>query len=354
MKVLFITPYPIEGASSRYRIYQYLHLLELNNIKTKVRPFISSKLQNVIYKKNKLLISFYLFLSSMNRIFDILRCMSYDIVFIHREAFPFGPNLIENIFKLLGKKIILDFDDAIFLPYAKKSKFALKITQKDRIINLIKLADHVIVGNNYLYYFVKPINNNVSLLPTPIDTDKFTLKICTEDIITIGWVGSFSTSEYISEVEEAIKNLSKRYKLKFRIVGSGKNIKISSVNVENVEWSLKNEVIDFQKIDIGIYPLPNDLWARGKCGFKAIQYMSCGVPVVASSVGVNKEIITDGVNGFLVETQEDWIKKIELLINNKELRDRIGKEGRKIVEEKYSVSVNFPKLLKIIQNLGKI
>jgi len=353
MKVLFITPYPIEGASSRYRIYQYLHLLEINDIKTKVRPFISSKLQNVIYKKNKLLISFYLLLSSINRIIDVFRCFNYDIVFIHREAFPFGPNIIERIFKLIGKKIILDFDDAIFLPYAKKSRFALRITPKDRTISLIKLADHIIVGNNYLCDFVKPINNNVSLLPTPIDTDKFTLKISRENITTIGWVGSFSTSEYINEVEQAIKYLSSKYNIKFRIVGSGRNISIPGVNVENIEWSLKNEVIDFQKINIGIYPLPNDLWARGKCGFKAIQYMSCGVPVVASPIGVNKEIIKDGFNGFLAETQEDWIKKIELLINDKELRTRIGKEGRRTVEEKYSVSANFPKLLQILKSLSK-
>jgi len=352
MKILFITPYSTEGASNRYRIEQYLPYLKENGCEYRIRPFVSSEFYRIIYKRGKFFEKVYFFLKALiGRIWDIFLAAHCDIVFIHREACPFGPPLFEWLIYKSGKPIIFDFDDAIFLenfnPVNRFYNF-LKFPSKTK--GIIRMSSQVIVANRFLEEYARNFNPNVHILPTSIDTDKFNVKINRPSkALTIGWIGSFTTAPYLKIIFHAMQILSRRHNFVLKIVGAGKDIFIKDVKIENIAWQLDREVEDFQTIDIGIYPLEDSLWARGKAGFKAIQYMAVGVPVVASPIGMTRELIQDNVNGFLADSEEEWIVKISRLIEDTGLRQLVGLNGRKTIEAKYSVAINAHKYMEIIR-----
>ncbi len=356
MKVLFIVPYPSEGPSNRFRVEQYFQYLKNGGIYFSLRPFFSANLYKILYKKSflfKKILSFIFF--TLRRAYDIIDSRNYDVVFIHREAFPFG-SLFEYFFCLTGKKIIYDFDDAIFLPNVSDSNKlieALKDTTK--IEKIIKMSDRVIAGNNFLKDYALGFNKNVSVLPTPIDTDKYRplpgRRV--SSAIVVGWIGSTTTVKYLDILLDVFRLLLQKYNnVKFIVVG-GIWQRINSPMFMCKEWRLESEIEDLQSFDIGIMPLKDDDWSKGKCAFKIIEYMSVGIPVVASDVGMNSEIIRDGVNGFLAINSDEWIRKLSLLIDKTELRVAIGQAGRQTVEEKYSLKVNAPKFIDILKNIYK-
>jgi len=274
---------------------------------------------------------------------------SYDLVFIHREACPFGPPIFEWLIYKFNKPTIYDFDDAIFLQnYNLANRFYRFLKFPSKTKEIIKMASRVIVPNMFLREYAYKFNEHVYIIPTPIDTDRFKMAEKSSNKLVIGWVGSFTTAPYLKIVFNAMQQLSKKYDFVLKIFGAGEIISISGVKIENHDWHLKEEVEYFQSIDIGIYPLIDTLWARGKAGFKAIQYMAIGVPVVASSIGMVKDFIEDGVNGCLVKTEEEWVEKISKLIEDPNLRRKIGLAGRKTVEEKYSLKLNAFKFLEVI------
>ncbi len=356
MKVIFLVPYPKEGASNRYRIDQYLPYLKDCGIKYSVRSFWSSSAFKILYKKGHYFKKLYFFvLSTLSRVCDILHSIQYDIIFIHREAYPIGGAFFENILKIFKKPIIFDFDDSIFLPSTcKANKFIDRFKNPNKIAQIIKLSKYVLAGNSYLEGFALEFNRCVSVIPTPIDIEKYSIANKVKKInsnIVIGWIGSITTIDFIDELRGVFIELSKKYgNIVFKIVGGNFSINGLS-NVISKSWLLDEELDDLSSFDIGIMPMPDNLWTRGKCGFKAILYMSMAVPCVCSPVGINKEIITDGVNGFLPDTEEEWVRKLSLLINSHELRQKIGAAGRKTIEERYSVKVNAPKFLEILQKV---
>lgn len=357
MKILFIEPHPTEGPSSRYRVEQYVPYFESNGIKCIVRPFVSSKFYKIIYKKGFYLQKIAFFVqSSFRRLLDIFIATKSDIIFVHLEAFPFGPPLFEWIFKKIGKKIIYDLDDAIYIRNASPANRFLKyLKYPSKIKNILKIADHVITCNEYLAVYASKYNKNVTVIPTSVNTEKFTPKIKeAAGDITIGWIGSYSTGRYLEELRSVFYCLAKQYKFVLKIIGAGEvGIESQGINLIKLDWSLADEIQQFQSLDIGVYPLPDNEWTRGKTGFKTIQYMSVGIPCVVSNVGTNRCIVQDGVNGYLAKTEEDWVEKISKLIEDAELRKKIGLAGRRTVEEKFSLKVNALKNLEIIKNLSK-
>ena len=353
MKILFIEPYPIEGPSSRYRVEQYVPYFEDNGIECIVRPFVSSKFYNILYKKGlyfkKIL---FFFQSSLKRFFDIFTALSSDIIFIHLEVFPFGPPLFEWILFKAGKKIIYDLDDAIYMGITSPANRFLKCLKcPSKIKKIIRLSTHVITCNEYLSDYARRYNKNITIIHTSVDTEKFAPKIKDpKEDITIGWIGSHTTTPYIEELKDVFYKLSLTHRFSLKIIGAAEhNIKIPGIKIMNLDWSLKNEIEQFQSLDIGVYPLPENEWTLGKTGFKTIQYMSVGIPAVVSNSGANRTIVRDGISGFLAETEAEWIKKISRLIEDSGLRRSIGYTGRKIVEEKFSVKVNAPRLLEVIK-----
>lgn len=354
MRILFITPYPSEGASNRYRVEQYLPYLREENIIYCVSPFVSSEFYGVIYKDGHILKKVYYFLGAfLKRTLDIIKLYKYDIVFIHREACPFGPPLFEWLIYRLGKPIIFDFDDAIFLEnFNPANSFYRFLKFPSKIKHIIGMSKAVIAANGFLKEYAEKFNKNVCVIPTCVDTEKFITLEKNNSPLVIGWIGSPTTAPYLRIIYGVMQKLSRKYDFIFKIVGAGKDIDIPGVKIENRAWNLKKEIEDFQSLDIGIYPMPDNSWTRGKAGFKAIQYMSIGVPVVASPVGIVRKIIENDTNGFLADSEEEWIEKISRLIEDVELRKKTGLNGRKTVEENFSVKANVRKYLEIIKKAG--
>ena len=356
MKILCIVPYPTEGASNRYRVEQYLPYLEGENIHACVRPFVSKQFFRILYEKGRWVEKgIYFAVSLLKRVGDLYRALGSDVVFIHREACPVGPPLFEGCFWLMRKPIIFDFDDAIFLPDSSLLGPAWRFLKCSwKVQYIIRMSTAVIVANRYLENYVRQYHRRVTVVPTVVDTEQFQVKQHHNEngSPVIGWIGTASTAGYLEKVFPVLEELSKRYRFILRVVGSSKKVALSGVPVENCRWSLEEDGSFYRNMDIGIYPLPDNPWARGKAAFKAIQYMAAGVPVVASPVGMNAEVIQDGVNGFLASTEGEWLQKLSLLVEQPDLRKKLGQAGRKTVEERYAFEVHKKRFLEILKRVS--
>jgi glycosyltransferase involved in cell wall biosynthesis len=254
----------------------------------------------------------------------------------------------------LGRPLLYDFDDAVFLPNTSEANRyvgALKYVQK--IGRIIGYSDEVIAGNDYLAAYARRFSPSVHVIPTSVDTHLFVPRTDARSATApiIGWIGTPTTAAYLAPVGPVLTALATATEFTFRVSGAGSPPAIHNVKVESPAWSLEREVELFNTCDIGVYPLPDDDWARGKCGFKAIQFMACGVPVVASPVGVNREIIEDGVNGFLAAGAAEWNRKLARLLADTDLRRRMGIAARRTIEERYSLDVNAPRVASVMRRL---
>jgi glycosyltransferase involved in cell wall biosynthesis len=212
----------------------------------------------------------------------------------------------------------------------------------------------VLAGNEHLAGYARAYNSAVTVLPTCVDTSVFVPRSTPPAPgapLVLGWIGTPTTATYLESLGPVLARVAERHQFVLRVSGSGEPVEMPRVTVVNEPWSLEREVELFNTCDIGLYPLRDDEWERGKCGFKAIQFMACGLPVVAAAVGVNCEIIQDGVNGFLASTDQEWVEKIERLLGDAGLRRRLGEAGRKTIEARYSLTVNGPKLAAMMRDV---
>jgi len=351
MKVLFIVPYPVGIApNQRFRYEQYLDVLSSNNIEYAIRPFASARLYKILYKQGYFFEKFiHTFLGIFYRIWNVIEAFNFDIIYISREAFPYGPAFFEWLLARWGKPMIFDFDDSIYLPDASSAnRIFTFLKHSNKTAKAIKLCKYVTPGNKFLANYADKHNKNFKIIPTTVDTQLYKpkRKSGNKEII-IGWSGSPTTVKFLNLLKGVFVTVSKKYpNVKFKIYGST-DFSIPGVALEATNWSLDTEINELQSFDIGIMPLPDDEWARGKCGFKALLYMAFGIPAVCSPVGVNTEIIQDGVNGFLALTEQEWIEKLSRLIEDVELRYQLGDRGRKTVEERYSKQTNANKYLDV-------
>lgn len=355
IRVLFIVPYPSDGASNRLRVEQYLPCLDREGISCRVRPFVGRRFYRILYSRGRhLQKAFYFLIAIINRLLDILRSLRYDVVFIHREALPVGSTFIESAFYMLGKRIIFDFDDAIFLPNTSKiNDYIERFKNPNKIARIITLSSHVVAGNGYLEEYARKFNKNVTVVPTPIDTGIYKPlqpENRRSETVTIGWIGSLTTRVYLDDIADVLTALTAKCRnVKLKFVGNWSGLERPIAGADYVEWSLDKEISEISLFDIGIMPMPDDMWTRGKCGFKILLYMACGIPVVSSPVGVNKEIIRDGENGFLASSGKEWEHKLSILVEDGALRKRFGLAGRETVEAHYSVARTSPAIINVIR-----
>ena len=359
MKVLFLIPYPLHKApSQRFRFEQYLSFFQQNGYQCIAEPFLSEATWNIFYKNgNHFKKAGGICKGFVNRIKLLFKIKEFDIIFIHREACFIGPAIFEWAYSLLSnRKIIFDFDDAIWLHDVSDANIALGwLKSPAKTATIIQKAGSIIAGNAYLAEYAKKFNQNTFIIPTTIDTNyhKPKAKGETKDYITLGWTGSSTTIKHFEEIIPVLKKIKNKYKEKVRILLiSDKSLKSEAIGLEFITWNKETEIDDLSKIDVGIMPLPDDKWSKGKCGFKGLQYMALNIPTIMSPVGVNKEIIENRINGFLASTEEEWIEKLSLLIESQELREKIGKAGRQTVIERYSVESQKENYLAVFNSIA--
>jgi glycosyltransferase involved in cell wall biosynthesis len=276
---------------------------------------------------------------------------------VQREALMIGSSFFEKRIKKSKAKLIYDFDDAIWkLDTSDANKKFEWLKNPNKTKEIISVADLIIAGNNYLMNYALQYNSEVKLIPTTIDTTfhKPEIKNKQSDVITIGWSGSKTTIKHFESAIPVLIKIKEKYgeRVDFKVMGDA-SFSHKDLQINGIEWTHETEVSIINSFDIGIMPLPEDDWAKGKCGLKGLSYMSCAIPTIMSPVGVNAEIIQHGENGFLAEKEEEWLKYLSLLIENPELRKKLGEAARKSVEHKYSVEANKHLYLQAIQQVLK-
>lgn len=361
MKILFIISGTKRVAASRYRVYQYLPYLESRGIQYKVVSTISDFMTTLAIRSpefNGIMRFIYYILLAAERFlrfwFIFLIAPSFDLLFLQRATFPLG---LAKLLKLRKDRVIFDIDDAIFLPDTQDRNIItrFKAFVKEREVrDILKAASCVIVENDYIHNYVSKYCDTVHKIPGPIDTERYYVKdkgISDQKKIVLGWIGSPGTTTYLDLLDDVFQDILDKFEgVEIILIGVGK-YKFSSKKISKIPWSYNTEIKELQKFDIGLMPMPNDEWTRGKLGCKMLQYMAIGIPSVVSYTPTNAEIVRDGQNGFLVRTKREWIGKLSLLIENRKLRNEIGASGRRTVEELCSVSKNAPRLLNIIESI---
>ncbi len=342
-KILFITSHRRNRApGQRFRFEQFYDYLESNGFHCEHSNFISDIDDSYLYRKGHYVQKFSILVNAiLKRMKDVSRANEFDIVFIHREALLLGSTYFEKRFRKTKAKMVYDFDDSIWLGDTSDANKKLRwLKYPGKIAKIISLSDMVFVGNKYLASYAAYYNSNIKIVPTTIDTEEYKRNISNkrnDGKICIGWTGSITTIKHFEFAIPILKKLKEKYgvKLVIKVIGD-KNYVNEELGIHGQGWSKENEIDELSSFNIGIMPLPSDEWSKGKCGLKGLQYMALEIPAIMSPVGVNSEIIKDGVNGFLATTEQEWLDKISILIDNEEMRIKMGQEARKTIVDRYS------------------
>ncbi|MEJ2611508.1 MAG: glycosyltransferase family 4 protein [Candidatus Thiodiazotropha sp.] len=354
MKILLLTRYTRMGASSRLRSYQYLPFLKERGIDVTVSPLFSDAYLKAFYgagsKSPLLILNAY-----WKRLKQLFQIQKFDLLWVEYELFPWLPATFEQIIKWQGIPYIVDYDDAIFHRYDHATSTLIRHILGNKIDKVMRNSALVTAGNSYLADRAKAAGANLVMqLPTVVDTSRYRCKDTTDDsCFTVGWIGSPTTAPYLELLRSPLQKLAISFPLRLLTIGGAIDA-IPGVQMTSLPWSEADETEQLQQFDVGVMPLHDDLWERGKCGYKLIQYMACGLPVVASPVGVNTQLVEHGVTGFHANTDEAWIAALTQLSNDLQLRSEMGLKGRIRVENEYSLLAIAPKLANALKGvMGK-
>lgn len=352
MEVALVVPYPTEVASNRLRIEQYVPYLEAHGWRAPIYRFMSPAYYRIVYQRGHYREKAVGLLATTARRFGQLRAIQQaDVVVVHREAFPYGPPFLEEALARRGCRLVYDFDDAIYLPnFSPANRAVAWLKRPSKVRRIVEQSVQVIAGNDHLARYAAQYAPRITVIPTPIDTARFHPPAAAprRDGVTIGWVGSHTTVDALRLVEPALRQLAERYpQVRFVVVGGPYEGALP--RLENRPWSLERELQDLHDLDIGLMPLVDDPWSRGKCGYKVLLYMSGGVPAVCSAVGVNRQIVEDGVNGFLAGDLTDWYQRLAYLVEHPAARQTIGAAGWQTLQARYSLAVQAPRFAAVLQ-----
>ncbi|WP_447802211.1 glycosyltransferase family 4 protein [Pseudomonas serbica] len=354
MKILFLSKYSRLGASSRLRFIQYIPYLEKCGVEVVVKSLFDDDYLKHLYSTGRrpVLRSLYCYLK---RFFTIFTVRQYDVIWIEKELFPFFPATVERLLKIFAPPYVVDYDDAIFHNYDLSSHSLIRKTLGKKIDVVMRNAQSVTAGNDYLASRAKAAGaKDVVVVPTVVDKDRYLAKRESAfQSLVIGWIGSPSTQKYVVDIRQALLGVCEEFGARVMLMGATPQIveELPELPIEVLPWSEDGEVDFIRQLDIGIMPLVDGPWEKGKCGYKLVQYMASGVPVVASPVGVNVEIVDGNRCGILADSLEEWEFALCKLLSNADQRLDYGRAGRAAVENKYTVHVQVIALNKIFSEI---
>lgn len=353
MKILLLSKYSRKGASSRLRFLQYRPYLEASGFDVTVSNLFDDDYLDRLYGKGKR--SFFSIVKCYWRRFVVvLSVFRHDLIWIEKEIFPYFPALVERLLRFLGIAYVVDYDDAIFHNYDLSEQVFIRTFMRRKIDVVMRNASCVLAGNEYLASRARASGAPcVELIPTVVDLARYSPRASLVSARPlIGWIGSPSTQRYVVGISNALKKVCQRHNARLMLVGATEQMRaeFSELDIEIVSWSEDSEVALIRQMDIGIMPLPNGPWEQGKCAYKLIQYMACAVPVIASPVGVNIDIVNDSKCGLLAEDSAQWEAALLQLLESPDQRSLLGNAGRKAVENRYSLQVQAPILRQIFNS----
>jgi glycosyltransferase involved in cell wall biosynthesis len=359
-KLIFLVAHPVEDASRRYRIQQFIPLLERAGHECTISEFSTPQLFRALHSKGQLLTkALHTFYCSLRRCARLADLSNFDLVIIHREVFPFFAPMLEKWVLNHHPKVIFSLDDATYAVHPDNVHMSHPLLYRfkygRRLDEVIGGSAHVIVGNSALAEYASQFNTEISIIPTVVDCDKYKYRVTAKPAgcpLTVGWMGSRSTAAYLLNIVRPLRHLAENYgnKVNFRFFGC-EDLELDLPNMVLQPFRLETELDDLRSLDIGLMPMPDTVWTRGKCAFKAVQYMAMGIPTVASPVGSALNLIQHDHNGLLARSEQDWYLALERLLTDLPTRERLSMAGRETILNSYSLQVWGPRLISLFDKL---
>lgn len=354
LSVLFLTRYPVEGASSRYRVYQYVPYLERLGIRCTVQSFMDGPMYGLSQRPGQTAKKLFRTLrATLARLRAVARWKDYDIIYLQRELLPFGPPIIERWLARRGAVLFFDYDDALFIKKASRyNRLATFFRSPDKTREMFRLVHCTVAGNDWLRDAARNAGGHAVTVEVAEDTSRYQERDGMQqgESVTIGWLGSPSTVKYLRLIEAPLRRIAERYPdLRWEVMGGG-DFDMPGIDWQGSEWSLEGERQALARFDIGLMPLPMEEWSRGKSGGKARTYMAAAVVPVVSAIGYNLELIRDGETGFLCTSGEDWEAVLSRLIEDAALRRRVAIAAREEVEWRFAPEKQAAKLAALFRN----
>jgi len=345
-RVLAFTVKPRASADTRYRILQYIPFAERDGVQVNHHSLMSDsfflwQMENSHLLARLLLLPWLL----IRRFWQVLmEAPRYDAVWISREMAPLGPPFFEWLLVRRCRHVVMDVDDALHIVDKEGSRWLPRLLRDHgKFGRMAGRYTVVVCGNDFLADFYRSHGGTVRIVPTVVNPDDYaSVEPSPSSLVRIGWIGTPLNRHHVEIVGSALASLARERQFEVVFVGIDEPLNWQLPHLRYLRWILANEIGFFNEFDIGIMPLKDSLFARGKCAFKLIQYMAAGLPVVASPVGANIDVVHDGVDGFLAGTDERWVTSLRQLIDIAELRQSMGEKGRKLVRERYSVQSVWP------------
>lgn len=344
------------GASSRLRMLQYLPSLSRLGVAVDHRPLLPDAYVRALYAGRPYASRMLAGSNYVKRIRESWVADTHDLDWVEGEWLPFLPRWFEKTFLRERRAFVAEYDDALFHRYELSANAVVRAMLGKKIDAVMRDAACVIVGNRYLAERAYRAGAaRVEVIPTVVDVTRYKPVVHREHHrLVIGWIGSPVTQHYLHALHGVLREVCNRHDALLKLIGARADIAkhLPGVPLECVPWTEHTEAELLSDMDVGIMPLPDGPFERGKCGYKLIQYMACGLPVLASPVGINSDLIMPGVNGFLPASAKDWVDAFALLLGSAETRERLGRAGRSRVETELCIHVQAPRLAAIMRGVA--
>jgi glycosyltransferase involved in cell wall biosynthesis len=360
LRVLALTGYPVESASTRFRLVQLLPRLSAAGIEVSVRPFVDSATWRTLYDRTAVTrTAVGLLKGGAGRVADLMGARHFDVLLVLREAMLAGPPVVEYLARALGRfPMVLDLDDPTWIGYDSPTygRLARLLKWPGKTLTLIDKADVVTCGSNHVARFVASRGQAAAVIPAVVDTDLFRPRPpCSSDPPLVGWVGTHSSFPYLRAIVPALEAVARTRPFRLLVVGAGSSrLSVAGVEVQHRAWDLRREPYDFASLDVGLYPLPHDEWAEGKSALKSVQYLACGVSFVASPVGAAAEVGVAGTTHLLADTTGAWTAALASLLDDSAARTKMGQEGRSYALHHHSTEVGARLLGDVLRRVRRV